>query len=301
MRYGSLFSGIEAATVAFQPLGWEAGWFAEIEPFCCRVLKERFPAVNNLGDVMGIESASAVDLIIGGSPCPSFSVAGKRRGLEDARGKLTLRYIEIINLLKPRWFIWENVPGVLSSDNGNDFKVVLDEMVKCGYGVSWRVLDARGFGLPQSRKRLYVVGRYGRECPREVLFESSDVCNDFAAHGRKWTTDTFKDKGMDVIPMCFRGRDGRTVMELMDYFGCLRSVGGFCRNYVWDGKNIRLLTPVECERLQGLPDNHTLIEGCSDMERWRAIGNSMAVPVIRWLGEGIQAVERGESFLVESS
>lgn len=290
-RYGSLFSGIEAASLAFEPLGWTPEWFAEIDPFCCQVLNKHWPHVPNLGDVTNSAfNAKSVDLIIGGSPCPSFSLAGKRKGIEDTRGELTLQYCKIINKMKPKWFIWENVPGVLSANNGNDFEVILHEMVKSGYGVCWRVLDARCFGLPQSRKRLYVVGRLGAECPIEVLFESDNNSNASGQHEERKQANSGSDRSMDVVPLCLRGRECGIVMEFMKYFGCLRaSTPGASVNYVWDKKAVRRLTPIEYERLQGMPDNHTKIaEYISDYPRWKAIGNSMAVPVVRWIGRRIE-------------
>lgn len=121
MRYISLFSGIEAASVAWGPLGWEPMAFAEIEPFCCELLEKRFPAVPNLGDVSGVDWSSyrgKCDLIIGGSPCQAFSVAGNRKGLDDPRGRLMLEYARVVRDVEPRWVLWENVPGVLSQDGG---------------------------------------------------------------------------------------------------------------------------------------------------------------------------------------
>lgn len=121
MRYISLFSGIEAASVAWGPLGWEPMAFAEIEPFCCELLEKRFPAVPNLGDVSGVDWSSyrgKCDLIIGGSPCQAFSVAGNRKGLDDPRGRLMLEYARAVRDVEPRWVLWENVPGVLSQDGG---------------------------------------------------------------------------------------------------------------------------------------------------------------------------------------
>ncbi len=121
MRYISLFSGIEAASVAWAPLGWEPLAFAEIEPFCCELLEKRFPGVPNLGDVCGVDWSAyrgKCDLIIGGSPCQAFSVAGRREGLDDPRGRLMLEYARAVREVEPRWVLWENVPGVLSQDGG---------------------------------------------------------------------------------------------------------------------------------------------------------------------------------------
>jgi DNA (cytosine-5)-methyltransferase 1 len=196
-----------------------------------------------------------------------------------------------VNELKPKWFVWENVQGVLTSNGGETFKVILDEMVKCGYGVCWRVLDARCFGLPQSRKRLYVVGRLGRKCPPEVLFEQADVQNTTEKYARRGKDYPKKHRDLDVVPICLRGRQTGTVMEFMSYFGCLRASGGFARNYVWDGSVVRVLTPSECEKLQGMSGTHTDVDGATDMKRWKAIGNSMAVPVIKWIGNRIKMLE----------
>lgn len=292
MRYGSLFSGIEAATVAFEPLGWKPAWFSEIDPFCCRLLKERWSDVPNLGDITNPDfSPEPVDLIIGGSPCPSFSLAGARKGMDDPRGQLTLRYIQILEKVKPKWFIWENVPGVLSSNNGQDFGVVINEMVKCGYGLCWRVLDARCFGLPQSRKRVYVVGRLGDKPPEEVLLES-EVHEETAGKPQKSEQGlTSANHGVDGIPICLRGREHGTMIECMEYFGCLRAMGGLASNFVWDGECIRKITPREGERLMGFNDDHTLIDGATDELRLKALGNSMCNRVVNWIGKNIQKYE----------
>ena len=256
MRYGSLFSGIEAATLAFEPLGLQPLWFAETDLFCCQVLKKHWPKIPNLGDVNKVNStiAEKVDLIIGGSPCPSFSLAGKRQGIDDPRGQLTLRYCEIINDMKPKWFIWENVPGVLSSHNGEDFEVILNEMVKSGYSVCWRILDARCFGLPQSRQRLYVVGRLGTKYPTEVLFEQQDSTNIAQKYETRKQVHPTGNRKLDFLPLCLRGRPCGIVMEFMKFFGCLRANTSVGMNYLWDGKGVRKLTPIEYERLQGMPD-----------------------------------------------
>lgn len=269
-------------------------WFAENDSFCCKLLNHHWPSVSNLGDVTDPEfqkKAGEVDLIIGGSPCPSFSAAGKKKGMQDPRGLLSLRYCELVRQIRPKWFIWENVPGVITSNKGQAFEVIANEMVNSGYGICWRVLDARQFGLPQSRKRLFVVGRLGRECPRQVLFVAEDLQNVVEKHANIQSDSPPKTLGVDVVPMCFRGRKCGSVIEQMTYFGCLRTGPGHARNHVWDGKGIRKLTPVECERLQGMPDNHTNVCGASENVRMQAIGNSMAVPLIRWIGSKITAAE----------
>lgn len=173
-RYVSIFSGVEAATLAWEPLGWEPVAFSEIEPFPCAVLAERWPDVPNLGDIPKIdwkeEIDGAIDLVVGGSPCQSFSVAGKREGLKGASG-LMFEYIRCVQELRPRWFLWENVPGALTSEDGGAFGQLLREMDELGYSLAWRVLDAQFFGVAQRRRRLFLVGHLGAESPAEVLFE----------------------------------------------------------------------------------------------------------------------------------
>lgn len=174
-RYVSIFSGVEAASLAWEPLGWEPVAFSEIEPFPCAVLAERWPDVPNLGDITKIdwkeEIDGAIDLVVGGSPCQSFSVAGKREGLKGASG-LMFEYIRCVQELRPRWFLWENVPGALASEDGGAFGQLLSEMDELGYSLAWRVLDAQFFGVAQRRRRLFLVGHLGAESPAEVLFES---------------------------------------------------------------------------------------------------------------------------------
>lgn len=182
MRYASVCSGVEAASLAWMPLGWEAVWFSEIEPFPCAVLKERFPDVPNLGDMTEIKGEKyhgTVDLLVGGTPCQSFSVAGKQAGLRGVSG-LALTYCELLASMRPHWFVWENVPGVFSTNGGEDFKTLLRTFDEIGYSVAWRVLDAQyvrvdGFprAVPQRRRRVFVVGHLGGDWryPASVLFE----------------------------------------------------------------------------------------------------------------------------------
>lgn len=182
MRYVSLFSGIEAASVAWAHMDWEPVAFAEIEPFPCDVLKERFPDVPNLGDVTKIDWGDfiarygAVDLVVGGSPCQSFSVAGNRGGLDGESG-LMWEYVRAVRELRPRWLLWENVPGALSSRTrdaakGDDYWCLLSALDELGYGLAWRVLDAQFFGVAQRRRRVFLVGCLGDpQRASEVLFE----------------------------------------------------------------------------------------------------------------------------------
>ena len=200
MRYISIFSGIEAATVAWEPLGWEPIAFAEIDPFPSAVLAERFPEVPNLGDVTQIDWGEVVrrfgrpDVLVGGSPCQSFSVAGGRESLAG-ESRLMFEYIRAVRELQPRWFLWENVPGCLHTKD-NAFSQLLTEMERGGYkDLAWRVLDAQFCRVPlrddsgsivgwygpvaQRRRRVFLVGHIGEGYrSAAVLFEPESVCGD---------------------------------------------------------------------------------------------------------------------------
>lgn len=330
MRYVSLFSGVEAASVAWEGLGWEPLCFAEIDAFPSAVLAYRFPGVENVGDVTEVDwkkKRGECDLVVGGSPCQSFSVAGKREGLKGESG-LMFEYIRAVRELRPGWFLWENVPGALSSEGGEAFRQLLSEMDELGYGMAWRVLDAQFFGVPQRRRRLFLVGRLGVEPPVEVLISGR---NDAAAlvpvafaqntrdevrlvngdgslsgalaaqPGMKQTTcvcetANTKSNGLgvsesDVMKTLDTNNSGAVAYRACTQYG--DKVAGSAP-IVSSGYVVRRLTPRECERLQGFPDDWTLIpyrgkpaEECPDGPRYKAMGNSMAVPVMRWIGERI--------------
>lgn len=432
-RYVSIFSGVEAATLAWEPLGWKPVAFSEIEPFPCAVLAERWPDVPNLGDITKIdwkeEIDGTIDLVVGGSPCQSFSVAGKREGLKGASG-LMFEYIRCVQELRPRWFLWENVPGALTSEDGGAFGQLLKEMDELGYSLAWRVLDAQFFGVAQRRRRLFLVGHLGAESPAEVLFEPdclsgnpqssrekrkelarragrSAACAGFkySAAPRANTLGYAEEQANTltadwhapaVLPLSGTGQQGMAMSQYgTEIAGCLTARGDsspcadrgqniVCMTgtqahchisgeiagcltahmgkddapVVVDGTNlqtyvcetahsgsnglgvgesdifptldtssvsavwarekaavspfgfadkpaevnpmlVRRLTPLECERLQGFPDGHTLIrwkgkpaEECPDGPRYKAIGNSMAVPVMRWIGKGIAVADK---------
>lgn len=163
MRGGTLFSGIGAPECAAPGIDWR--WATEIDPFADAVYRTRFPGVPNLGDVSAVnwQEVDDVDLVVFGSPCQSFSVAGRRGGLDDPRGNLALVALEAIERVHPRWFVFENVPGLLSSRSGRDFAAFLGKMERLGYSGAWRILDARYFGVPKRRRRLFLVGHLGAD------------------------------------------------------------------------------------------------------------------------------------------
>ena len=179
MKFLSVCSGIEAASVAWHPLGWESVAYSEIEPFPCKVLQHHYPDVPNLGDMTKFKEwnlESNVDVFVGGTPCQSFSVAGLRKGLDDPRGNLMLVFLAIAKQYRPNWLVWENVPGVLSSADGRDFGSFLGGLAILGYGFAYRVLDAQYFGVAQRRRRVFVVGYLGNWRPAAaVLFERESL------------------------------------------------------------------------------------------------------------------------------
>jgi len=464
VTYGSVCSGIEAATVAWEPLGFRPAWFAEIDPFCSALLAHHYPGVQNLGDFTHIDAGCGpIDILVGGTPCPSFSVAGKRGGLDDPRGQLAIEFCRLAGRLRPRWIVWENVPGVLSSNGGRDFGAILGALAELGYGCAWRVLDAQFFGVPQRRRRVFVVGHLGdwrraaavllereglsrntpsRRQARQIVagltangvgtcgaddnqaqgghlipfggnntsgpIDLATACN---AHGGSMRMDfetetfcvevappltagrmrmypdtseslvahTLRGEGMDasedgtgggvpLVPIAFSSKDhgGDAMVDIaptlraMGHGGSHANAGGqvavlapavvFESRYARNGRGapeiispplkaqsggsgrgdgapllatrvaVRRLTARECERLQGLPDDYTLIPNyrkrlradeveemaaylgipldevrsvgaTPDGPRYKAIGNSMAAPVMQWIGRRMQLVD----------
>ncbi len=302
ITYGSVCSGIEAATQAWHPLGMRAAWFAEIEPFPSAVLAHHYPDVPNLGDMTKLAALvlagkiSAPDVLVGGTPCQAFSVAGMREGLTDPRGALTIKYVELADAVdyvragqrKPASVIvWENVPGVLS-DKGNAFGCFLGALAGedcelqppgkkwqdagCVYGpkraIAWRVLDAQYFGLAQRRRRVFVVAsaRDGFD-PTAVLFEREGTRRDSPPG---WPAKLALHPTLTAQGGC--SLDDREA-------------------YVLEPEGARRTSVIEWERCQGFPDNYTLIpwrskpaSECPDGPRYKAIGNSKAITVVRWIG-----------------
>ena len=334
MKYLSVCSGIEAATVAWHHMGWKPVGFSEIEKFPSHVLSHHYPQVTNFGDMTKYKKwklDDSIGLLVGGTPCQSFSVAGLRKGLDDPRGNLALTYVGILDKFRPKWCIWENVPGVLSSGKGRDFGAFLGALGELGYGWAYRVLDAQNFGVAQRRRRVFVVGCLGGwESAAKVLFESESLFGDI---------EKGKTKQQKITPIvggstCSGKQKFGTLMANCGtklWLGNQEAFSGdyfvFAKQVTFDERNVRFfsnenfktfptltnsdykgaksicyenqsvmqvrrITPKECERLQGFPDNYTEISNAKDGLRYKALGNSMAVPVMRWIGERINNYER---------
>lgn len=375
MRYGSVCSGIEAATVAWHPLGWKPAFFSEIEAAPKAVLAHHWPDVPCHGDFTTIkgDEYGPIDLLVGGTPCQDFSVAGLRAGLDGDRGNLSLEFLRLADRARPRWVVWENVPGVLSIDGGRAFGAILGGLGELGYGFAYRVLDAQFFGVPQRRRRVFVVGcagnwrgaaavlseRHslsGHPAPRQgsvkavAALTSAGVgtcgaddnqgqaghlipfasigngeyapgCGTMRAKGadcgggsETLIAHSLRGEGFDasedgtgretpLVPVAFdckaSGQNGFGVGEVMSTLRSMghkdshSNAGGHAS--VQYGSAVRRLTPRECERLQGFPDDYTLVphrgKPMADGPRYKALGNSMAVPVMAFIGRRIQMVE----------
>jgi len=320
VRYLSVCSGIEAASVAWESLGWTPVAFAEIEKFPSKVLAHHYPGVANLGDMTRFREwdieRDAVDVLVGGTPCQSFSVAGLRKGLDDPRGNLALTFIAMVDHYRPEWVIWENVPGVLSSSGGRDFGSFLGALGQLRYGFAYRVLDAQYFGVPQRRRRVFVVAHSSGDSRRaaEILFESESLSGNHKtsrAQGQgiadasitgtvssKWAKGTggpAGDECYNLVPVMYQHNqtdarlkiEPKTSQTVIARFGTGGGHTPLIRHHVL----VRKLTPTECERLQGFPDGYTdIMPNTPDGSRYVALGNSMAVPVMRWIGKRIAGI-----------
>ena len=344
MKYFSVCSGVGTDHLAFGPLGWECQGFAEIAPFPSAVLEHRFPGVKNYGDFTKVtkDEVGSVDLLVGGTPCQSFSSAGQRGGLDDPRGNLALEFVRLAVRLEAKWIIWENVPGVLTSGGGRDFGSILRAFRDSGYSLAWRVLDAQWFGVPQRRRRVFLVGCVGGASPVPVLFESPSLRRD-TPPSREAREETSGNVGesitssntrftfpIDVVGTVssnwckgLRGPAGDEQYNLVAYapFAAIHQnnrseavlhiltgqTGANGSNisenlsHTLDGTTsavnygtiVRRLTPRECERLQGYPDDWTLVpwrgKQAPDTLRYQAIGNGIALPVLEWIGKRLDA------------
>ena len=302
MRVGSLFAGIGGFDEGFRRAGMTTVWMVEIDPWCRRVLARHFPEAQLFEDVraVGRDELEPVDLICGGFPCQDLSVAGRRAGLAGERSGLFFEFARILDELRPRWVVIENVPGLLSSNRGKDMGTVLWTLGELGYGWAYRVLDAQYFGVAQRRRRVFIVGCLGDAASAvQVLFEPESCERD---------TPPRRTAGRVAAALPASGagtsRTGNERTEVSFLVAPTLSTknevaSSSTQRQRWMEQSaamfgaVRRLTPRECERLQGFPDDWTLIDGdkTPDAPRYRALGNAVAVPVAEWVGRRIMLVD----------
>ncbi|WP_308462234.1 DNA cytosine methyltransferase [Sphingomonas citri] len=387
IRYLDVCAGISASTVAWAPLGWKAAAYSEIEAAPRAVLAHHYPETPLHGDFTTIrgDEYGPIDLLVGGTPCQDFSVAGLRAGLDGDRGNLSLEFLRLADRTRPRWVVWENVPGVLSIDGGRAFGAILGGLGELGYGFAYRVLDAQFFGVPQRRRRVFVVGRAGDWRGAAAVFSERHSLSGYPAPRREagarapvgalagtspgggWRIGADEAAGGQLIAADvaatlpaggnstggdrYPGTSAETAATMLVAFDTtqITSAANFSNPkpgdpchplargqhapaiafaiqeralsenlaagpqgagfqadiaYTLEARHhtqsvatssVRRLTPRECERLQGFPDDYTLVphrgKPMADGPRYKALGNSMAVPVMRWIGERIAAVD----------
>ena len=382
MKFLSICSGIESASIAWEPIGYECIGVSEIEPFRSAVLQYHYPEVKNYGDFTQIEKkdigGKSPDVLVGGTPCATFSVAGLREGVKSDRGNLALEFIRLIKRINPTWVLWENVPGILSSNDGKDLASFLGGLAELGYGFAYRVLDTQYIrtqrfprAIPQMRRRIFVVGhsRNWRN-PAKVLFDGEalswnppprrekreentrtithrltrsdqytqdDIAGTIAARDYKSATDLVaiasghsksngsglnqngamytitandhhsvlvrKPNNSPCVVFEPRSPDGGAPRVRKDEVSPTLNAmtGGNRQPCVARNTIVRRLTPLECERLQGLPDNYTQIpyrgkskEECPVAKRYEACGRAMSINVMEWLGTRIKEVHEND-------
>lgn len=277
-------------------LEWECMGYSEIDKYASSIYQRHFPNHKNYGDITKInaEELPDFDLLVGGFPCQAFSIAGKRGGFEDTRGTLFFDLARILRDKKPRLFVFENVKGLLSHDQGNTFKTIIKTLDELGYDTQWQVLNSKNFGVPQNRERVFIVGHLRGTSRPEVFPIIGQSEEDTRRTGQEvaYTIDANYAKGTNTIT---KGRrqivsphNRRTEFKTSDISGTLTShyrgsPDGDGRPGVLEDMKIRRLTPIECERLQGFPDGWT--EGVSDTQRYKCCGNAVTVNVVQAIME----------------
>lgn len=293
MKAASFFSGIGGIDLGLERAGIEIAFQCEILKFGQKILKQHWPNVPLMSDIKAVEPKDVpdVELFAGGFPCQDLSLAnqGKRRGLEGERSGLFYKYAELIKAKTPRWIFIENVPGLLNSANGEDFKVVISTLDELGYGVSWRVLDAKFFGTPQRRRRTYIVASLGTIGAAEVLFESgtTPVANQSSNRARNFLAsgddESLPESNIFSIQHAGIGRRA--------------SAGPQGKGYRNDGETYTLdsrgSSDAVCKTDAPFRMRISSRVSCGlDGDRYRAIGNAVCVPVIEWIGKRIVEADK---------
>lgn len=299
IRFASFFAGIGGFDLGFEKSGMETVWQCEKKEFCLDILEKHWPLVERRTDIQEVEANDIPDAEVwaGGFPCQDVSLArmGPRRGLRGSQSSLFFDFARLIDTRRPQIVVLENVAALLSSHEGRDFALILRTLADIGYGLAWRVLDSRYFGVPQSRQRVFIVGSLrDPEGAAKILFERERGDRD---------SEKSKPNGEKSISP-FKISTGNPKQGFVKklahclYAESARHTGtDWSRNYVsYPEGRVRRLTPLETERLQGFPDGWTLpamempSEDSLDSARYHACGNAVSVPVVQWIGERVVTV-----------
>lgn len=270
MRYFSLFSGIGGFEIAIErTTNWKCIGHSEINPYSIKIYEKHFKGVKNYGDATKIKTKNlpAFDFLVAGFPCQAFSIAGKREGFNDTRGTLFFEVARILKEKRPKYFLLENVKGLLSHEKGQTFQTILRILTKMGYCVEWQVLNSRYFGVPQNRERIFIAGNLRNRCRRKI----------FPIRGKAETN--IKKQKIKFIDLVLNDAEVTNVCRTIQarYYKSYSSRYGEISGVLHKGK-IRRFTPLECERLQSFPEGWT--EGISDCQRYKCLGNAVTVNVV---------------------
>ena len=287
MKFISLFAGVGGFDLALERLGHECVYANDIDKYCKIIYDKRFTTKLDCRSIRDVreEEIPAHDLLCGGFPCQSFSIAGKRRGFEDTRGTLFYDIARIARYHKPRILFLENVKGLLSHDQGRTFKTIIATLDELGYDCQWQVLNSKNFGVPQNRERVFIVGHLrgtsrpkvfpiGKKSKKDTRRVGQEVSYTIDANYAKGTNTLHKSRRQVVrVPLKFLGRNQKKIGGDYSFTVDTSNTSG-----IKLGSKIRRLTPIECERLQGFPDNWT--KGVSDTQRYKMMGNAVTVNVV---------------------
>jgi DNA (cytosine-5)-methyltransferase 1 len=281
VNFVSLFAGVGGFDRGFEAAGMDCVGQVELSLNCRNVLQRHWPDVPKWSDIKEVkgEQFGSTDILVGGFPCQDYSVAGKGAGLAGDRGALWWEFHRLVASRRPRWVVGENVAGLTNEEHRSSLRTIIGSLVQLGYGVVWRIFDARYFGVPQQRRRIFIVGHIGNR-PRPEVLALAEGCGGHlerhrqeghirasVASGRPWIAS------WPTAPTLEADRSGPASQSWKFHAAAFNESA------------VRRLTPVECERLQGFPDDWTT--GESDRQRYRMMGNAVAVPVAEWLGNQI--------------
>lgn len=295
------------------PSHWECVGFSDVDKYASAIYRHQFPKHRELGDVRKIstEALPEFDLLCGGFPCQSFSIAGKRRGFKDTRGTLFFEIVRILNDKKPRYFLLENVRGLLSSQSGKTFQTIIGILSELGYFVQWGVYNSKNHGVPQSRPRIFIAGYSTKPGGRKIFLKRvARVFSIIKCKKKQMETETaniltaqhgqIQGRGETYIIQELQNSKGNSQSERIFHATgiscCLRSQGGNGgqTGYYKIGERVRTLTPIECERLQGFPDDWTRlgnfngeIKEISNTQRYKCLGNAVTTNVVKFITEGL--------------